>query len=272
MPDVEVPFTYVAHAITIPVRVGDAIDTRFVLDTGIGINLVTKDLCARLGCTTAGEHQGKRMSGQELAVPLTRLAALAVGGVREADVPAGVFDVALPPAFDGVGGFLSLTWFEKRPFTIDYRRRVVVLETEAGLARRSARGAVVPVRLDRDGASLGVLMPMDVSVGEPAWLEIDTGSGGLILNLPYLERLGLAPGTPGVKTVEGKDETQHAYVRHFATLPGAIFPPSAPEMRVEKPGAMFQKIIYDGLVGDAYFKNFVVTYDLARSRLILAKE
>src|SRR5262245_30064620 len=217
MRDVEIPFTYLGHAITIPVRVGES-DTRFIHDTGIGINLVTKGLSERLGCGTIGEHRGRRMSGQEVTVPLTRLPALTVGGEREADVVAGVFDVALPPAFDEIAGFLSLTWFEKRPFTIDYRRRVVVLESAAGLRRREERGRPVGVRLDRHGPSLGLLMPMDVSVGEPAWLEVDTGSGSLILNLPYMERLGLVPETPTVKTVEGTDETGHDYVRHFATL------------------------------------------------------
>src|SRR5262245_14489215 len=101
MPDVEVPFTYIAHAIAIPVRVGE-IDTRFVLDTGIGINVVTKAISERLGCVVNDEFRGRRMSGQELTVPMTRLPALTVGGTREADVVAGVYDLALPPAFDGI--------------------------------------------------------------------------------------------------------------------------------------------------------------------------
>ena len=33
---------------------------------------------------------------------------------------------------------------------------------------------------------------------------------------------------------------------------------------------MFQKIIYDGLVGDSFLKNFVVTYDMQRERMVFA--
>ena len=33
---------------------------------------------------------------------------------------------------------------------------------------------------------------------------------------------------------------------------------------------MFQEIIYDGLIGDRFLRNFTVTYDLPRSRMIFA--
>lgn len=33
---------------------------------------------------------------------------------------------------------------------------------------------------------------------------------------------------------------------------------------------MVQKIIYDGLIRDQFLRNFVTTYDLARSRMIFA--
>ena len=33
---------------------------------------------------------------------------------------------------------------------------------------------------------------------------------------------------------------------------------------------MFQEIIHDGLIGDRFLRNFIVTYDLPRSRMIFA--
>jgi hypothetical protein len=33
---------------------------------------------------------------------------------------------------------------------------------------------------------------------------------------------------------------------------------------------MFQEIIYDGLIGDRFLRNFTVTHGLPRSRLIFA--
>jgi hypothetical protein len=34
------------------------------------------------------------------------------------------------------------------------------------------------------------------------------------------------------------------------------------------PDVQFQEIIYDGLLGDRFLRNFIVTYDLPRSRMI----
>jgi hypothetical protein len=42
----------------------------------------------------------------------------------------------------------------------------------------------------------------------------------------------------------------------------------APAVRQADPEVMFQKIIYDGLVGNAFLRNFVVTYDLPNTRMI----
>ena len=266
-------FTYVHHALSVPVRVNDAVDARFLLDTGIGLTTISKAFCERLGCVTSGEYRGRRMSGQELRIPLSRLRALRFGSMRTEDVQVGVFDMSgFPPAFDGIDGFLSLVYLERTPFTLDYGRGCLILETEASLAVRVARGATVPLRIDRDHATLQVYMSMDVSVGEPAWLEVDTGSDSLILDVRYMERLGIRPGDAGVRTVTGKDETQHEFVRHFARMKSPILPPTAPAMIVSGSPVMFEQIIYDGLVGHAYFQHFVVTYDLPRSRMILARE
>ena len=44
----------------------------------------------------------------------------------------------------------------------------------------------------------------------------------------------------------------------------------APAIRQSDPEVMFQKIIFDGLVGDAFLRNFIVTYDLPAARMIFA--
>ena len=45
-----VPFQYLLHLLTVPVRVGDT-ETRFIFDTGIGVNLISDSLARAVGCT-----------------------------------------------------------------------------------------------------------------------------------------------------------------------------------------------------------------------------
>jgi hypothetical protein len=77
------------------------------------------------------------------------------------------------------------------------------------------------------------------------------GSDTLILNEPLAQDMGIDLGREDVRRVSGQDETGGKYDRYFTTLPGAVSLAGAPAIRQAGPEAMFQKIIYDGLVGTA---------------------
>ena len=60
-------FDHVHHLVTVPVVLNGA-ETRFILDSGIGLTLVRDTIN---GCAPTGaSFTGKRMSGQEVTVPL----------------------------------------------------------------------------------------------------------------------------------------------------------------------------------------------------------
>jgi len=85
--------------IEVPVRLNGAREVRFVLDTGIGVTLVSRALCAELGCEPAGGYVGRRMSGQEIHVPLARIGEIALGPHRRAGEVVGLVDLEgfVPP-------------------------------------------------------------------------------------------------------------------------------------------------------------------------------
>ena len=263
-----IPVDTIDHFDVIPVRVNDAIETRMILDTGIGLTVLSKELCARARCETSGQYTGRRMSGQSISVPLARVASMTVGTHRAAAVQVGVIDAAalLPP---GVDGIVSLGLFEHVPFTVDHVGRTLTIEDLTSLKRRRESGQVVPVRIERDSASVTLFMSMEVPNGPPLELEIDTGSRSLILDERYMSRLGIRRDSPSVKRVEGTDETSHTYVRYFTTIAGSIHPTGAPSLRQTNPKVMFQQIIYDGLVGRGFLESFAVTYDLPGSQIVL---
>jgi hypothetical protein len=81
--------------------------------------------------------------------------------------------------------------------------------------------------------------------------------------------VGLAGG--GVRRIEGIDETGNQFTRSFTRLIGTIHPPTAPALAQTDPEVMFQRIIYDGLIGHAFLSNFTASWDLAGSQLALAR-
>jgi predicted aspartyl protease len=263
-------FERLGHLLTVPVTVS-GIETRFIFDTGIGPNLISESLAAKAGCAADGAtFTGRRMSGQPVRIPLGSVASLDVGSHRCSDVRVGIFDMHAMAGLGAVEGFLSLSCFRGTPVTVDHAAGLVVIEDEASLARRAAAGTPVAVRVEHDGCSTQVMLGIDLPDRWPIMVEVDTGSDCLILNEALAGHAGIDLHGDGTRRVEVEDETGNAIVRYFATMQGEISVTGASPIRAAVPEVMLQKIIYDGLVGNAFLSRFTTTYDLANSRMIFA--
>jgi hypothetical protein len=248
------------HLVTVPVTVNGSYPSRMILDTGIGVNFILKDHAPRFGLVTTGEtHTGRRMSGQPVTCEMANLSSLQLGDVTQKGVPVAVFDMGnLPPEMGDVVGILSLGFFEKIPFTLDYPKGELRLHDRA-----PARASRVPLRLTRDGPSVTAHLRLVLPSGHPVEVEVDSGTDCLILHSKFMRELGIDPTDPTTHKREGKDETGFAYTRYFARSRGEICMEGAPEVSQRDPTVMFQDIIYDGLVGDEFLRQFAVTVDLA---------
>src|SRR5271155_928601 len=104
-----VPFRYVKHTLAVPVVVG-GVESTFVLDTGIGVNLISSDLAAKVGCVPLGEsYTGRRMSGQAVTAPVSMVSSLQLGDFSRENVAVCVFDMGGAAGLEGIDGFVSLT-------------------------------------------------------------------------------------------------------------------------------------------------------------------
>jgi hypothetical protein len=263
-------FEYVSHLVTVPVQAGGR-QARFVLDTGIGVTLLSRSLATAAGCAADGSvYTGKRMSGQQVSIPLGTLSSLSVAGCPTEDHQVGILDMGQMAGLDGIDGFLSLNAFLTTPFTVDYPAGLLVIEDAVSLASRAAAGVAVDVQVERQGCATDINVALDVPGCGPVMAEVDMGSDALILNEPLAAKMGIDLGGENVRTVSGQDETGGRYDRYFTTLPGTVSLAAAPAIRQANPEVMFQKIIYDGLVGNAFLRNFVVSYDLPAARMIFA--
>ncbi len=247
---VPTPFRSIAHLVVVPVTV-NGVDASFVIDSGIGLTLLSQAIADRAGVTPNGStFTGQRMSGQEVTTPLAAVASLAFDELELRDHAVGVFDLDGLP--DGIDGFLSLAYFAESPFTVDYVRDEVRLGSE--------EGTVVGLEVEREGPAVTAFAPLTLPDGSAVRVEVDMGSDCLILDDAF------AQGE--LRVVEGTDETGHAYVRRFGELPGRIS--LTPDLWQDDPKVMFQKIRYDGLVGDDFLSRHTVTFDIPGSRMVFS--
>ena len=267
----ETAFQYVHHLVTVPVVV-NALPATFALDTGIGLTLLSSRLARAVGCEPRGEtFTGRRMSGQQVEVPLAPAPSIQLGGLEQRHGVVGVLDLGESEGeLGGIDGLLSLGHFETTPFTVDYPRRTLVLESTSSLAERDDGGIGVGVRLERDGPSVAAFLPMRLPGGGRVEAEVDMGSDALILDARVAAEVGVQLDDPSVRRLEGEDETGHRYTRYFARLDGVVSVADAPRISQDRPTAMFQPIVHEALVGNSFLRRWVVTYDLPNARMIFA--
>jgi len=212
------------------------------------------------------------MSGQEVLISLAKLSSLSLGSKREEIVTVGVFDMSgFPPVLASVEGFVSLKFFEKTPFTTDYKSRTLVIENEASMLLRLAKGKHVPISVHKDGTIVGIFLELSLPNRKSATVEVDTGSDALILNSKFMEELKVDKEGDKVEKVEGRDETGHDFARYFAELNGTVGLVADPSFAQRNPKVMFQDVIYDGLVGQSFLRQYTETYDIPHSTMIFAE-
>lgn len=268
------PFSYAGrHLIKIPVTLNKSSQTFFIFDTGIGVNLLSKKLCDQFGCKITNSYKGKRMSGQELTVPMSTLSSLTFAGQKIDNLPVGIWEMNgfLPKddASHDVEGFLSLGFFKNIAFTMDYKKSEFNIETTEGLNARLKSGHVIPIEIHQDGPAITIFMPLRLPNDTNIKVEIDLGGDILALNEKYMNLLNVDRKSKDFIIEKRTDETNHPYIRYFSKIAGPIAPAAVPELKQADLKVMFQKIIYDGLIGNDFMKRFTVTYDLANSRIIL---
>ena len=245
----------------------EAVERRFLLDSGIGVTVVSSSFAARSDVVaTAETFAGRRMSGQIVELPLVVLPPLRLGDLLVEDHVAGVLDLGSTQGLTGFDGILSLGFFGAHPYTVD---PVGMTLTVGRAGADPVEGTVVPLEVHRDGPSRSVFAQLVLPSGRTVSVEVDTGSQTLILDERFLGDCGLTAGDPGIETTTGTDETGHEWVRHWAVAPGDVHLAAAPQLRQTSPRVQFQKIIYDGLLGSDFLDRHRVTYDIATARMLL---
>lgn len=225
----------------------------FLFDTGGGVTIISPDFAKAVGCTPWGRISGFRMTGERLDFQRCDNLTFDVAGVSMKAPEAGVFDIMnlVPKDAPRLDGSLGLDLFAGRSITFDASGRTLTIESAESLKARVRHAREVPIRLVRDAE--GVALTVDVGVPTPkgmAWMELDSGNaGGAYIVAKYL--------APMFRLDPGKSSPQPVRFEVAGGIP------------VEGK-ALALDLIKDGNLGAPFFKQWVLTVDLASGRAWLS--
>lgn len=261
----DVRFETVHHFVQIPARVGQR-DCELLFDSGIGVTIISPRLAEAVGAAPLDETvSGRRMSGQEVSLPLVRLPEISVGGFTVSDHVAGVLDLGAAASGSAIDGILGLDLFADACVTIDpVRQRFTVSDSAP------EGGVVVPVEVRRDQGSVVMFAPLELPSGRVVTMEVDSGSAALILDNRYLSDCQIALDDSRIDEVQGTDETGQSFTRRFITIDGSVQIPGEALTTHREPRVMFQQIIHDGLIGTDFLNHFCYSFDVPQEHLVLS--
>lgn len=123
----------------------NGVEGRFIFDTGGGINLLTQKFAQRVKGLQKqdGRLTAFRAIGDRLDLELYTAKSITVGTFVANSTTLTVYEGEL----GGLDGLLTLTAFQRQPFTLDLRNKQLVLETPTSLAKRRKSGNAIPLQV-----------------------------------------------------------------------------------------------------------------------------
>jgi len=232
--------------VTVKGRPGD-----FLLDTGGGVTLLTEAFSKGIECEFWGRTTGFNMFGKRDDGPHCDDVQIMAGDV--ALTPVNVGKINFEGRFPGdvpPDGLLSLDAFDGKVITIDQKAATLTIETPKSLVNRTRRMKELPFRISRECSArclsvfLGVPTPKGMT-----WLILDSGAGGVsLISKDHAELFGLDPN--------GKEQRLK-----FLAAPG---------VPIDSP-VLVTDMIMDGNLGQPFMSRYMITMDLIRGRLWIAK-
>ena len=267
---VEVPFAFERSSVIVEVKVNGKGSYNMLLDTGAEQSAIDLNMAKELGLKLNPIGGGKVVATgkKQNTLFLTKLSQIDVGKVQSKDILAVAIDFSRISQRIGirVDGVVGYNFLKNRVVQFDYQKRVVrfysTLSMPNSPVANTSNRMVLPFRFYGDD-KFPVIDDVYVN-GKKIRAELDTGhSGVLALTAAATKRLGLDATAQAAEpeTSEGALGTSVNRKGKLRTLTVGTVTIDSPTVSFRAPNSGLDEAPFDGLLGNDFFKDFVVTFD-----------
>lgn len=244
------------------------IEGKFIFDTGAGLNLLTKKFADKVTNLkkTDNFYTGHRATGEAIVSDLWDSETLEIGSFSSKAQQFTTIDMDFP-----VDGLISLLPFKETPFTIDYKNKVLVLETDKSLKALAKTGTTLPIQIS-ENLEKTLTFATYVKVNDKLTLQMnmDSGAGFNVFRFSsrYMEKLGVDSTTVEKKHRASDFKPTEGNNYYFIKL-AKITPVSSDKIAVTDFKATFiEGLIYEA-IGSINWLGDKITIDLQKKVLII---
>lgn len=267
---IEISFTQMSGGhILISAKI-NGIEGKFIFDTGAGVNLLTKKFADKVTDLEKTNHfyTGFRATGEKLPVDLWNSKTLQIGDFKLEKEIFAVYDINFP--FDGL---ISLTPFKDTPITIDFKNKVLSIETKKSLEQLIRdQDFQMPMQVSNDrNIKIGIATAVQLENKLILNVGLDSGAGFNVFrfNSRYLENLGIDKSKIENKFIPSEFKPDEGNNYYFTELPNMTDVNNNVSVKNFK-ATFIDGLIYEGIVGINWIGNRI-TIDIPNKKLIVKK-
>jgi hypothetical protein len=265
---INIPFTQTPNGhIIIPATI-NGVEGNFVFDTGAGINLLTKDFADKINDLEKTSHfyTGHRATGEEIKSDLWNSKSLEIGDYKITNETFAVYDLEFP-----LDGLISLTPFKEKQITIDFKNKVLSIESENSLDQLiKNKDFEMPIQIINDreiriGISTAVKLNDKLSLN----VGLDSGAGFDVFrfNSRYMETLDI--DSTQIESEVRPSSFKPEEVNRFYYTELEKLADSDENTIVKNFKATFiEGLIYEGIMGINWIGE-IITIDIPNKKLIV---
>lgn len=270
----EIPFELLPSGHILVKAKVEGIQGNFIFDTGAGITMFTKSFFSKLKDTLRedGGYTGFRATGERLDIALYWVKNVEFGAIKKAKEEVSYIDANL----GGIDGILSLKLMESQPFTIDYNKKVIRMESAQTLTSIQKTAKSIPVQLEQSREkALTIFSYFKVNDTLTLQFSLDSGAGKDVyrINSKHLQRLGVdVSDTLHVKKIAKRSEINTDFVSNiYITKLPKLATANNPSINTTNfPAQFVDGLIYDGIIWINWLGSRI-TFDLDRKRLLVER-
>lgn len=244
------------------------VEGKFIFDTGAGLNLMTKKFADKVTNLkkTDGFHTGHRATGEAIVSDLWDSELLEIGSFSSKAQKFTTIDMEFP-----VDGLISLLPLKETPFTIDYKNKVLVIETEKSLTALAKTGTSLPIQVSSNlDKTLTFATYVKVNDKLTLQMNMDSGAGFNVFRFSsrYMEKLGVDSAKVEKKYRASDFKPTEGNNYYFTNL-NTISPASSDKIKVSDFKATFIEGLMYEAIGSINWLGDKITIDLQRKVLII---
>jgi len=256
---------YVSGVLIVNGKVGGSIHGMFQIDTGASSSMIRKKVADKLNIVPSEQRQGHGPEGKTFIAPMAEVASISIGDYGTSLPSCVIVNMQNQNVPEKFLGLIGSDFIKNFIITIDYKKKELIFEDKQSLNNRLLTGIKIPIKFNKNAPNIPYVR---VTINDSVNGEYIFDTGVPITHLSYndFQAIGL---TKDIQKMQKK--SKNILGSKFETLYTNISSFSINDSLKIMNFKICTCDNCDGLIGNNFLSNFIVTLNYKEKYILFNK-